>query len=231
MSGVIQYLRVILMVTVYLVRHCETMGNVLGIFQGTTDMDVSETGAKQLSFLGERFKSIHIDKIYSSPLLRARKTANVIAEPKGLEVIVDNGLIEISGGIIEGVELTYIFEHYPELEDTWCNDFQNFAPEGGEAIRDTYNRGWAALSKIIAENDGKTIAVASHGGLIRTLLCRLIKNDIELIGEIPFSDNTAVAKIIFKDTKNWHVEYINDISHLPKDMPRNPIVVNNEVKK
>ena len=215
------------MVTVYLVRHCEAMGNVLGVFQGTTDLDISETGATQLEFLGKRFKNVHIDKVYSSPLLRAYKTAEAIAKPKGLEVIVDQGLIEINGGIIEGMKLIDIFENYPELEYAWCHEFHNFAPENGEAIKDTYVRVWDAVKRIISENDGKTIVISSHGGVLRTLICRLVSGDLERINEIPFSDNTAVSKIIFKDINTWECEYINDASHVPeKYLPKkNKIIV------
>ncbi len=221
------YLGDFLMVTVYLVRHCEAMGNVLGIFQGSTDLDISETGKKQLEFLKQRFEGIHIDKVYSSPLVRAYKTAEAIALPKGLPVITNIGLTEINGGIIEGMKLTDIFENYPELEYKWCHEFHNFAPENGEAIRDTYLRVWNATKEIINDNDGKTIVLSSHGGALRALICRLVKGELEKIGEVPFSDNTAVSKIVFKDIDTWECEYINDASHVPEEyMPKkNKIIV------
>lgn len=209
------------MTTLYLIRHCEAEGNVLGIFQGSTDLDISEVGAKQLEFLGERFKNIHIDKVYSSPLIRAYKTAEAVAIPRGLKVIADNGLTEINGGIIEGMKLTDIFENYPDLEYIWCNEFHNFAPENGEAIKDTYERVWAAVKKIIRDNDGKTVVLASHGGALRTLICRLTVGALEKINSVPFSDNTAVSKIVFTDTERWVCEYINDASHVPEEyMPK-----------
>lgn len=209
------------MVTIYLIRHCEAEGNVLGIYQGTTDFDISDIGKKQLEFLGKRFESIHIDKVYSSPLMRAYKTAEAVAKPKGLKVIADNGLTEISGGVIEGMKLTDIFVNYPELEYKWCHEFHNFAPENGEAIVDTYERVWTAVRGIIRENDGKTVALASHGGALRTLICRLTVGALENINSVPFSDNTAVSKIIFEDTEHWVCEYINDASHVPEEfMPK-----------
>lgn len=215
------------MVTLYLIRHCEAEGNVLGIFQGSTDLDISMVGKKQLEFLSKRFNSIHIDKVYSSPLIRAYKTAEAVAAPKGLKPIVDAGLTEVNGGIIEGMKLTDIFVNYPELEYKWCHEFHNFAPENGEAIKDTYERVWAAVKKIVEENDGKTVALASHGGALRTLICRLTVGKLENINSIPFSDNTAVSKIVFEDTKHWQCEYINDASHVPAEfMPKkNKIIV------
>ncbi len=204
------------MTTVYLIRHCEAEGNVLGIFQGSTDLDISKTGAKQLEFLGERFKDIHIDTVYSSPLIRAIKTAEAVAGPKGLNVIINDGLTEINGGIIEGMKLTDIFTNYPDLEYTWCHEFHKFAPQNGEAITDTYERVWEATKKIIAENSGKTLVIASHGGALRTLICRLTLGSLEKINDVPFSDNTAVSKIVFESIDKWHCEYINDASHVPE---------------
>lgn len=205
------------MTTVYLIRHCEAEGNVLGIYQGISDSDISDIGKKQLEFLGERFRNIHIDKVYSSPLIRAYKTAEAVAKPKGLKVITDEGLTEISGGVIEGMKFTDIFINYPELEYMWCHEFHNFAPENGEAIRDTYERVWAAVKKIICDNDGKTIVLASHGGALRTLICRLTVGALENINTVGFSDNTAVSKIIFDGIDKWHCEYINDASHVPEE--------------
>ncbi len=214
------------MTTIYLVRHCEAEGNVLGVYQGISDSDITDTGKKQLEFLGKRFRDIHIDKVYSSPLIRAYKTAQAIAEQKDLEIITDSGLIEISGGVIEGMKFTDIFKNYPELEYKWCHEFHTFAPENGEAIKDTYERVWAAVKKIVMENDGKAVALASHGGTLRTLICRLTVGKLENINTVPFSDNTAVSKIIFEDAEHWRCEYINDASHVPTEfMPKKSKIV------
>lgn len=219
------------MVTVYIIRHCEAEGNVLGVFQGSSDFDISRLGESQLKFLSERFRDIHIDRVYSSPLIRAYKTALAVAKPHGLEVIADNELREINGGIIEGMKLSDIFVNYPDLEYKWQHEFQNFAPENGEAIRDAYRRIWQAVSRIAKENHGKTIAIASHGGVIRSLICRLVEGDIEKIGNVRFSTNTAVTKIIFDDNGVPSVCFVNDDSHLPRELlPASSRIENQGIK-
>lgn len=60
---------------VYLVRHCEALGNAMGTIQGSTDCDISPKGALQLEKLGQRCLSIPFDAVYSLPLIRALKTA------------------------------------------------------------------------------------------------------------------------------------------------------------
>ena len=90
------------LVKIYFIRHCEAEGNKAKIFQGSTDCDVSDKGARQLEYLKKRFENIHIDKAIASPLKRAYKTALAAVEGKGLEVIADPDFTEIHGGFIEG---------------------------------------------------------------------------------------------------------------------------------
>lgn len=209
-----------------MVRHCEAMGNLKRLFQGTTDLDISETGVKQLEFLHARFCDIHIDKVYSSPLIRAQKTAHAIADIKNLEVITVPELREICGGVIEGKPITETFNQIPGLADTWNNHPQDFAPEGGEPMRQAYERIWETVLQLAKKNTGKSVAAATHGGVIRCLNCRLTKGSIEHLKDVPWSDNTAVTLLEFDDELNVKIIYLNDSSHLPKRLipVRNKII-------
>ena len=209
------------MTKVYMIRHCEAMGNVSRVFQGTSDFDISETGAVQLEYLKERFKNIHIDKIYSSPLIRAVKTAEAATEGKGLKVIKDKGLIELHGGVVEGKPFKEAFAEYPHLAEQWDNHPEDFLPANGESMRNAYNRIWETICHIVRENKGKTIAISTHGGVTRCLMCRLKYGDIKKLKDTPWSDNTAVSQINFDDELNPTLVFMNDHSHVPdKYMPR-----------
>lgn len=200
-----------------MVRHCEAIGNQRRLFQGSSDFDISETGAKQLEFLTKRFKNIQLDKVYTSPLIRARKTALAVIGEKELEPLDCEGLKELDGGIVEGKPFIETFNSIPGLADTWDNHPEDFAPEGGETMRSAYERIWKTVTKIAKENSGKTVACATHGGVTRCLLCRLIKGDISLLKEMPWSENTAVTLIEFDNNLKPSVIYCNDVSHLPKE--------------
>lgn len=206
------------MTRVYIVRHCETMGNHLKVFQGSNDFEISPVGEKQIAALGERFKDIHIDAVYSSPFSRAKKTAAAIAAPKGLEIIENEGIREISGGIIEGKTLKEIFENHKELEDAWNLSPQNFHAEKGESMRSVYNRVSAAFMEIVRENKDKTIAVVSHGAAIRNLFCFLIYGDIEKLIEVDWCDNTAVNLVEFDDNFKAEIKFLNSTEHLSKEL-------------
>ncbi len=123
------------MTKIYFVRHCEATGNVQRIFQGITDTEISELGAKQLEFLQKRFENEKIEKIYSSPLNRAYKTALAVKGSKNIEIVKIHGLIELNGGIVEGKPFAETFSKMPHLADAWDNHPEDFHPEGGESMR------------------------------------------------------------------------------------------------
>lgn len=206
------------MTEIYMVRHCEAMGNVMRLFQGSSDFDISETGEKQLEYLKNRFKDIKLDKVYTSPLIRACKTALAVIGDRSLEPIDEKGLIELDGGIVEGKPFKETFNSIPGLADAWDNHPEDFAPEGGEKMRDAYERIWNTVKKIAAENKGKAVACTTHGGVTRCLLCRLLKGDITKLKEMPWSENTAVTLIRFDDSLNPEVVFYNDTAHLPEEL-------------
>ena len=188
------------------------------IFQGSTDLDISPIGAKQLEYLKKRFENIHIDKIYSSPLIRAQKTAEAIKGNKDVEIVLLKELAELHGGVVEGRKFAEAFATIEGLADAWDNHPQDFAPPEGESMRHAYERIWDAIQYIVKNNKNKTIACSSHGGLTRCLTCRLMKNDINELKNIPWSDNTAVMLFEIDDNMNISLKYFNDVSHLPKEL-------------
>ncbi len=206
------------MTEIYLVRHCEAMGNVKRLFQGSTDLDISETGAEQLEYLKRRFENISLDKVYTSPLIRAYKTALAVIGDKKLTPIKCDGLREMGGGIVEGKPFTEAFGENPELAEIWDKHPQDFAPEGGEPMRGAYERIWNTVKEIAADNCGKTVACASHGGVIRCLLCRLLYGDISHLAEMGWSDNTAVTLLRFGGEEKPELVFYNDASHLPPEL-------------
>ncbi len=206
------------MTTLYLIRHCEAAGNAKRLFQGLTDCDISETGAKQLSCLKSRFRDIPLERVYASPLIRAQKTALAVAEDKGLPVEPIDGLTELDAGDFDGKPFSDCFGNDPVLAEIWDHHPEDFAAPNGESMRHAYERGWNALLQIVHDNPGKTVAAATHGGLIRCLICRLLYDDITKLKDTAWSENTAVSKILFDDSDTPTVLYCNDTSHVPETL-------------
>ncbi len=214
------------MTYIYLIRHCEAMGNKQRLFQGSTNCDISDTGAVQLEYLSNRFSNISLDAVYSSPLLRAEKTAHSIADRKGLPVQIRPNLVELHGGVVEGRPFREAFNSIPGLADTWNNHPQDFAPQGGEAMRDAYERIWKELLELISLNRGKTIACASHGGVLRCLTCRLLYGTIDRLKDVPWHENTSVTLLEIDDNDRINIKFFNDHSHVPGEyMPQRSRIV------
>lgn len=206
------------MTRIYIVRHAEAMGNVLEFFQGRTDTEVSEKGKKQLECLGERFKDIHIDVLYSSPLSRAMATAGAVNRYHGLPVQVSEEIIEINGGDWENRKWSELPQLFPKEYDLWRNEINRFAAPNGESTLQVYDRMKEAMRKIAHENRGKTVAVVSHGMAIKAYLNYAEGREWENYEDPGWSDNTAVSLVEYSDDLVPRIIIKNDISHLDGDL-------------
>ncbi|MBQ8606329.1 MAG: histidine phosphatase family protein [Clostridia bacterium] len=204
------------MTKIYFVRHCESVANRDRIIQGTKDFDISPEGESQLEALKARFGKIHIDKIYSSPLTRTYKTALAIKGEKDVEIEKDIGFIEFNFGDIQGMHHETCQQTYPELYEVFKTHFYDMDAPGGETYKHFYETVWTALQRVISENKGKTVAIASHGGTIRALFTRLLFDDMTRVHDTSPVVNTAVFEVDFQDDGSFDIKMMNDDSHLNK---------------
>lgn len=202
------------MTNIYLVRHCESYGNTVRIFQGHYDTDITEMGQVQLDALSERFKNKKLDAVISSPLKRTRKTAEAINKYHGLPIIIDEGFIEINGGKLEGMGWEEIRDNYPEQAYNWVREIYNFQGDGGDKASDVAKRGFDAIRRIAKEYKGKNVAIATHGGLIRFSMSLISGGKIEDMVKICWPNNTAITHLQFDDDLNCTIKFYNDNAHL-----------------
>lgn len=207
--------------TVHLIRHCQSMGNVEHRFQGRYDAPVSPEGEKQLALLGLRFRNQPIDAIYTSPLTRAKRTAQAIGQYHKLEIQEEPGLIEIDCGDIENLLLTEVAKQFPVVANQWDVSPDQCCFPGGETMAQVYQRANDALDRIIADNPGRCVIVATHGGVLRNLYARISHGNLEGIRKSEVFGNTGVSTLLAEEGRlTWKA--INDLSHLPEDMRRPP---------
>lgn len=199
---------------VYIVRHCEAEGNVQGVFQGKTDFDISEKGRKQLEKLSERFRDIKLDVVYSSPLIRAYRTAEAATKYSKLTINCDAGLAEIDGGLMEGKPWGKLDVLFPNEYRFWKENFSEFSAPEGESVVQVYNRTTQTFINIINKNKGKSIGIFSHGCAIRILMCYVKGIPLEKIEEILWSDNTAITCVEIHENGDMRIVYENDYVHI-----------------
>jgi broad specificity phosphatase PhoE len=205
------------MTRLYVVRHAEAEANKLRYFNGHIDGDVSENGQVQLERLKERCKAIDFDRVYSSPLLRAYKTAQAANADHGLPIATLDGLKEIYGGRWEGECFDDIPSLFPEENRVWVEQPWLFAPQGGETMRQVYDRIWDTMLGIVKENIGLRVLVASHGCAIRNFICRAAGRPLEQLNDVEWFENTSISIVDFDEGLSPHVVCVNDASHLTLD--------------
>ena len=152
---------------IYFIRHGETEYNREGRVQGHLDIPLNEKGIKQAEEARDEFKDNSIDLIYCSPLERARRTAEIINEFHGVEIVIDDRLIELMMGSVQGKTIK---ECTPE---EIAVAFDNPEKNGGESLPDFFKRVGEVYQDI--ENLNKNVLIVSHGGVYRALY-KLINN-------------------------------------------------------
>ena len=162
---------------IYLIRHGETDYNKGRRLQGVTDIPLNARGIELAEKTAEGLRDIAFDRIYTSPLIRARKTAEIIRGSRDIEIIPTDGLKEISFGDYEG--LTVLTESYNIPDPDFCDFFnapeRYHTPPGGESIEALGQRTTSFIREIMSDpaNEGKTLLMASHGAAIRGMLSGL----------------------------------------------------------
>ena len=202
------------MTRIYLIRHAEAEGNLYRIAQGQDNSNLTDRGWRQVHALEQRFADIPVDEVYSSDLYRTCATAGAIYRPKGLRLRKLRELREICVGVWEQRTWGEIYRRWPEEMKQFSDQPHLWQVEGAEKPEEVQMRVLAALRKIAAEDDGKTVAVFSHGYAIRLVLAHLQGYALEQVGQTPTGDNTAVSlleaengvlKVLFRDD-NSHLQ-------------------------
>ena len=153
-----------------LVRHAETAWNRDNKFLGATDVPLTDEGARQAGLAASAVAKLKPDCLISSPLLRARMTADAIAEKAALIPSTMDELTEIDMGDLEGLEGRDMREQYPELLDQWRRDPSRVCFPAGECMTGLRTRITSAIRSFERSYDGKTLAVVSHNFPIKIAL-------------------------------------------------------------
>jgi len=198
--------------TLYLIRHGETDANVAGVWQGSTDSPLNDRGQAQARALAQRIAREHlpIGVIYSSPLRRARQTAEMVAQALGdVPIILDPGLAEYHLGEWEG--LTY--EQLKDEKRLWARmaEDPDFTPPGGESPKQFALRLLYSFQTITQKHAGETVAVVGHGGALATALSMILDKSGATWREYQML-NTALSKLVFDPEPR--LEFFSDVSHL-----------------
>ena len=162
----------------YIIRHGQTSWNKERKLQGRTDIPLNESGREVAELTKEGFKDIPFDMAFTSPLKRARETAEIIMSGRNVPVINDERIIEVNFGSYEGCDF--------DLPDEYIQNFFS-APEkyfpinGMESMESIFERMNSFLQDLCqnAELQDKTILVSTHGAALSGLMTVIKGNPVD----------------------------------------------------
>jgi broad specificity phosphatase PhoE len=160
--------------TTLLLRHGQTALSVERRFAGRGDIPLTDVGVRQAAAAAARLAERGgIDLVVTSPLIRTRATAEIVADRAGTTLEVEDDLAETDFGSWEGMTFGEVSQQWPDEMSAWLAD-ADVAPPGGESFAAVARRVDAALDRLLAAHQGKTVVVVSHVTPIKTLVCRAV---------------------------------------------------------
>jgi broad specificity phosphatase PhoE len=193
-------------------RHGETAWNRGKIFRGVYDIPLNENGCTQARHLAQALTYRTIDVAYSSPLSRARQTAQIVLEPHRIDATVHEGLRDFNYGKWTGLEDETVARQWPEEPARWIAEPHKIRPPDGDTLQEVFDRAFDAVEEIAQKHDGQTIALFAHRVVNKLLVLGMLTLRLE---RFPFirQDNCCVNE--FERTeKGYIVVSLNDTTHI-----------------
>ncbi len=187
------------MTTLLLVRHGETDWNRDGRWQGHSDTHLNDVGREQAARLADELDGV--DVVYSSDLLRARETAEIIAGPLGLDVHVDERLRERGFGAWEGKTRPEIEAQFADAHARWLAG-DGPGADDAEPFADFAARINDFLEDVVSRHPDETVLIVSHGGSIRVI--HAVAQGLDYVRDhrsIPGVANCTVSRYVARDGK------------------------------
>ena len=156
---------------IIVLRHVESEANKSGVGLGRTDSPATELGLRQLQATVDALSSEPITRVVTSPLSRARRLAEAIADSHGVAAMPNDGLLELDVGELEGVEWPIVRERFGEFLRNWRGNDSVSAPmPGGESLLDVLERAHPVFDALVADPSEGTGLLVTHNFVVKMLV-------------------------------------------------------------
>lgn len=197
-----------------LIRHAETLWNRERRYQGWQDPPLSDIGRAQAEAAGQLLATQQIQAVWSSPLQRARETAEAIAKATGLSVRVDDAFGEMRFGQWEGLKADEVSAKFPHLYRSWLDTPHLVTMPDGETLAAVRDRALGGLAAIREAHDGGTVCLVTHGVTGRILILEALGLGLDRIWSLQVSF-TGISELEFRE--DWAVVHrMNSLVHLER---------------
>jgi len=194
----------------YCIRHGQTIYNSEGRVQGQMDVPLSDLGRTQSEALADALAGEPIAAVYSSPLQRALRTAQPLADRLGLPIHQDPRLMEIHLGNFQGQLRCELDRRYPKVFARWKSGELDFAFPGGETRRSLLDRALAAFDSIRRSNHSH-VAVVTHGALLLAVMRAMLHTPPKT--QLPPLENASFS-LLSMEAATVRIVRFNVVEHL-----------------
>jgi broad specificity phosphatase PhoE len=194
------------------VRHGATEWSQARRFTGARDVPLTAHGRLQAEAVAQALAGTTVSAIYTSPLERARMSAEVIAKPHRLEPIIEPAFREMAFGAWEGLTRDELAVRCPADASAWASAPERVTPAQGEALTDVDARVREALAGLVDQHRGETVIVVSHAVVLRLIVLAALGLGPERLWSVDASP-AGITEIEYSD--GWAtVHRMNTLTHL-----------------
>jgi len=193
---------------IYLFRHGEVILAETRRFIGHLDVPLSPLGERQSAAQAARLAAVELDALFTSDLIRARRTGEIIGGPHGLTPTLVPELREMAMGRWEGLTAAEIQRAEPEKFAEWMADVGKFPFPDGESVPDLEARAWPAFESIVEANAGGAIAIVAHGGTNRALICRALGLSAGRL--LAVGQDYGALTVLERLDSSWRLRHLNE---------------------
>lgn len=198
---------------IILARHGECEGNIKGMFRGRTDFPLNERGLIQARDLAKELKNFPLKHIYTSPLSRARQTAEAIGQECGIEVKLEEQFNNIELGSWGGQFKEEIARLYPREWELWVNNPEKLQVKDMETLYDVQKRTKACLDSLVSRYDGEVLVVVSHRAVLKPLIAACLNIASPYFWRIHL-DTASYSLLSYKEGRGYCLLQLNQTKHL-----------------
>lgn len=207
--------------SLYLLRHGETIYSQTGGYCGDLDPELTPAGSAMAAAFAEAFHTLEWNGVYVSPMRRTIATARPLCEAIGLEMQLRPGLKEIRYGEWEGQTTAFVQEHYPQDYLHWLAEPAWNAPTCGETAVEIASRASLVVTEVQEKYTSGNVLIVSHKATLRIILCTLLGIDLGRYRDRIDMPAASISVVKF-DAHGPMLQRLGDRSFMPHDLRNRP---------
>jgi probable phosphoglycerate mutase len=201
----------------YMVRHGQTVSSRENRFTGSSDPPLTAVGEAMAQAFGDAYASTKWEAIYTSPMLRARQTADPLSRLTGVPTTIEDGLKEIGYGEWEGLRQEEVKQRWPQAFEYWADDVASRGTPGGETAFTVAARAMRVVEEIRCRHHQGNVLIVSHKATLRIITCALLGLDVRLFRQRIAQPVCAVTMFAVTETTALLTIH-GDRSHLSEEL-------------